>query len=87
MGAPLVLATCESSGGTLYCTDKGNVSSLSLENYTDPTGHHTGFYLGGWGNEGPTRTTVMRHLPEHSFRGLNVSLTYIIADWQSFEFS
>ena len=86
---PLALASCRNGLADLVCTDMGNVTSFSLENYTDPEGLHAHFYMSGFG-PGDSRTTVMHSLPERAFRGLNVSMEYIyitvegaasIAEW------
>ena len=68
---PLALASCLNKLDSLYCTDMGNVTGFSLENYTDPEGL-SHFFMSGLGSD-DIRTTIMHHLPQRAFRGLNVS--------------
>ena len=71
-GSPLVIANCRLYRTAVDCYGMGNVSSFSLENYTDTDYTRTSFSLVNW-PFGDSRQTTMNHLPAYAFKGLNVS--------------
>ena len=77
---PLVIANCYLSDWMIDCSDIGNVTSFSLDNYTDPaTGPRKSISVTNWpqtGDEDRASISGLNHLPGNAFRGLQVSLCF-----------
>ena len=72
----LMLTDCYIDDFSIRCNEKGNISSLSLKNYTDKTSRKI-FYMTGSDFFNPDiRTTEWSHMPRRAFRGLQVSATF-----------
>ena len=67
----LLVVDCRVNDYTISCHEKGNVSRLSLQNYTAKDTVES-FYMSGVSGDG-SQSTTWQHLPALAFRGLPVS--------------
>ena len=84
----LVIANCYLSDDWIDCSNIGNVTSFSLDNYTDPVaGPRSGIYVS---DLPPTRDedranfSGLSHLPGNAFRGLEVSWRFFTQRFLSY---
>ena len=74
-GKTLQLASCELGSHQIVCSNAGNFSSFSLDNYTDPGNSRRHLYLTASAEQ---RTLIFQHLPSGAFRGLYVSNNFCV---------
>ena len=67
----LLLVDCIEDDYSIGCNGKGNVSSLSLQNFTAKDTIQS-FYMSGWSLD-DVQSTIWQHLPALAFQGLPVS--------------